>query len=158
LENGYPLNFIFETISNRLKKLLNNKTKKQNFENLNDEGYRGWFLILFILKLTEKFKNIANMLTAKLAFFSLHKLGKINKAQKDLLPLGCIKNIVYKINCKDCDATYIGQTKRKLSTRVGEHKKDINRKTSNHSVITEHRLDSNHDFDWENPIMLDKEK
>jgi len=50
------------------------------------------------------------------------------------------------------------QTKRKLSTRVGGHKKDITRKTSNHSVITKHRLDSNHDFDWENPIILDKEK
>jgi len=37
-------------------------------------------------------------------------------------------------------------------------KKNINRKTSNHSVLTKHRLDSNHDFDWENPIILDKEK
>jgi len=62
LENGYPLNFIFDMISNRLKKLFNNKTKKQNPENLNDEGYRGWFLIPFIPKLTDKFKNIANTL------------------------------------------------------------------------------------------------
>jgi len=83
LENGYPLNFIFETISSRLKKSFNNKTKKQNFENLNDEGNRGWFLIPFIPKLTEKFKN---MLKTKLAFFSLHKLGSIIKVQKDPLP------------------------------------------------------------------------
>jgi len=41
---------------------------------------------------------------------------------------------------------------------VGEHKKDINRKTSNQSVLTEHRLGSNHEFDWENPTILDKEK
>jgi len=98
------------------------------------------------------------MLKAKLAFFSLHKLGRIIRAQKDSLSLGCSKNVVYKINCKDCDATYIGQTKRKLSTTVDEHKKDINKKTSNHSVITEHRLNSNHEFNWENPIILDKEK
>jgi len=98
------------------------------------------------------------MLKTKLAFFSLQKLGRIIRAQKDFLPLGCVKNVIYKINCKDCEATYIGQTKRKLSTRVGEHKKDINRKTSNHSVISEHRLGSNHEFDWENPIILDKEK
>jgi len=68
------------------------------------------------------------MSKAKLAFFSLHKLGRIIRSQKDSLTLGCNKNVVYKINCKDYDATYIGQTKRKLSTRVGEHKKHINKK------------------------------
>jgi len=96
------------------------------------------------------------MLKAKLAFFSLHKLRRIIKAQKDPLPLGCIKNVVYKLNCKDCDVTYIGQTKRRLNTRVNTKKILIGK--SNHSVITEHRLDINHDFDWENPIILDKEK
>jgi len=43
LGDGYPLNFIFDTISTRLKKMFNNKTKKQNPENLNDDGYRSGF-------------------------------------------------------------------------------------------------------------------
>jgi len=155
--NGYPLDFIIDTISIRLKKLLNEKTRKQN-ETLNEDGYKGWFLIPFIPKLNGKFKNIANTLKSKLAFFSLHKLGRIIRAQKDTLPLGFNKNVVYKLNCKDCDASYIGQTKRRLNTRVMEHKKDISKKTVKHSVITEHRLQFNHDFDWDNPTILDKEK
>jgi len=68
------------------------------------------------------------MLKAKLAFFCLHKLGRIIKAQKDLLLLGFTKNVVYKLNCKNCDATYIGQTKKRLNTRVVEHKKILIRK------------------------------
>jgi len=52
---------------------------------------------------------------------------------------------------------YVGQTKRKLNTRVAEHKNNI-KKTSNHSVITEHRLEFHHDFDWANPKILDIEK
>jgi len=32
-----------------------------------------------------------------------------------------IKNNVYKIRCKNCDASYIGQTKRQLQTRVKKH-------------------------------------
>jgi len=62
------------------------------------------------------------------------------EAQKDYLPIGMNKNVEYKLACKNCDVAYVGQTKRKLNTRIAEHKKDINKKTSNHSVITEHRI------------------
>jgi len=33
--------------------------------------------------------------------------------------------IVYKINCKDCDQVYIGQTKRYLETRIKKHRRNI---------------------------------
>jgi len=82
--NGYPPQFIFGTISRRLKILFNKRIKKQNIDNLNDEGRKGWFLILFIPNMTEKFKNIANILKIKLTFFSLHKLNRIIGAQKIL--------------------------------------------------------------------------
>jgi len=64
---------------------------------------------------------------------------------------------VYKLYCKNCDVSYI-QTKRRLNIRILEHKKDINKKTANHSVITEHRLEFGHEFDWDNPKIVDKEK
>jgi len=94
----------------------------------------------------------------KLAFFSLNKLGRIIKAQKDRLMLECNKNVVYKFSCKNCDSTYVGQTKRKLNTRLTEHKNDIKKETGKFSVVTEHRLEKDHDFDWDNPKILDKEK
>jgi len=47
------------------------------------------------------------------------------------------------LSCKDCDATYVGQTKRKLNTIISEHSRDINKKTGKHSVITEHRINNN---------------
>jgi len=40
-------------------------------------------------------------------------LDRIIKPQKDRLPDYSKKNVVYKISCNDCDATYVGQTKRK---------------------------------------------
>jgi len=39
-----------------------------------------------------------------------------------------------------------------------EHKNDINKKTGKHSVISEHRLQKNHDFNWDKPEVLDSEK
>jgi len=62
-----------------------------------------------IYKLIDKFKNIAKILKTKLAFFSLHKLNRIIKAQKDYLPTGMNKNVVYKLTCKNCDVIYVGQ-------------------------------------------------
>jgi len=115
-----------------------------------------WFHLF--INWTEKFKNISKILKTKLAFFSLHKLNRIVKSQKDKLPIGMNKNVVYKLTCKNCDVAYVGQTKRKLNTRIAEHKKDINKKTSYHSVITEHRIEYDHKFDWENPKILDIEQ
>jgi len=66
------------------------------------------------------------------------------------------RNIIYKIAYKECDATYIRQ-KRKLKTRITEHKNQI-RRTNNVSVITEHKLSKNHEFDWENVKIIDRER
>jgi len=124
--NNYPLQFIFDTIYMRLKTLIYKRSKKQNIDNLNDDGKKGWFLIPFIPKVTENFKHITNISNSKLAYFSLHKLGWIVKAQKHSLPIESNKNVIYKLACKRCDASYVGQTKRKLSIRVLEHRNDIN--------------------------------
>jgi len=52
----------------------------------------------------------------------------------------------------------MGQMKRKLKTRWLEHKLDINKNTGNSpTVITNHRIQYNHNFDWNNVKILDKE-
>ncbi|EZA51358.1 hypothetical protein X777_10007 [Ooceraea biroi] len=51
----------------------------------------------------------------------------------------------------------IGQTKRCLVTRVSEHKRNINGSSEKYSVLTDHRLSLNHDFDWTNSTVLHKE-
>jgi len=67
------------------------------------------------------------------------------------------RNVVYKIECKNCNATYVGQTGRKLKTRIQEHRRHINSASDTRSIITDHRLLFNHDFDWENVKILDRE-
>ncbi|EZA49820.1 hypothetical protein X777_11800 [Ooceraea biroi] len=66
-------------------------------------------------------------------------------------------NVVYKISCCDCEASYVGQTKRQLSTRVNEHKKDINKKSGSPSVISTHRMNFGHNFKWNDVQILDEE-
>lgn len=64
--------------------------------------------------------------------------------------------VIYKISCYDCNATYIGQTKRLLRTRITEPKKDIDR-IGTPLVVFCHRLDSNHRVDWKGVSILDTE-
>lgn len=86
-----------------------------------------------------------------------NKLNTFIKTGKDINDVLTHCNVVYKISCAQCEATYVGQTKRQLATRIKEHKYDINKKCGSPSVITEHRLKHNHDFDWDNIKILDEE-
>jgi len=66
-------------------------------------------------------------------------------------------NIVYKIHCNNCDASYVGQTKRQLKTRTKEYFNNIKLDESRHSVITQYILEFNHSFNWNDIKILDSE-
>jgi len=54
--------------------------------------------------------------------------------------------VIYKISCKNCDISYVGQTKRQLKTRL--HVSDINKKSKSPSMISNQRIEENHNFKW----------
>lgn len=88
------------------------------------------------------------------------KEDNIIKAHKEKLPINK-KNIVliYKLKCKNCTATYVGQTKRKPSTRINKHQKSYsNNRRNKPSVIDEHIMKLNREFDWDNAINIDNER
>lgn len=60
---------------------------------------------------------------------------------------------MYRISCKDCDASYVG---RPLRTRISEHCNYIKRNIIQHLVITIHRL-LNYELNWDKMDVLDKE-
>lgn len=45
---------------------------------------------------------------------------------------------------KNCNASYVGQIKRKLKTRMKEHINNIKLEESKHSVVSEHITEYNH--------------
>jgi GIY-YIG catalytic domain len=67
--------------------------------------------------------------------------------------------VVYKIGCSDCDQFYIGETSKKLYTRVGQHQSDYKRRNTPgpKTALTNHTIDHNHRFDFENASILDRE-
>jgi hypothetical protein len=77
--------------------------------------------------------------------------------------------VVYQLNCigdqvlgQSYNKVYIGETKRKLSVRIREHKRDdVNRtKPGNKTAIIQHSNDAKpakHTFDFESPLILNSE-
>ncbi|KYN44212.1 hypothetical protein ALC56_01334 [Trachymyrmex septentrionalis] len=89
----------------------------------------------------------------------MNNLNRFIKTGKDKIKKDETSRVVYRINCKDCDYSYVGQTKRKLKTRIKEYINDIKKKTVNSlSVISSHRIETDHEIDWPNTKILDSER
>jgi len=165
-ENGYPLTMFFETINKRLKTLFTTKLasdkKDEMVPDLNgetdpEEKKQHFYVIPYMRSISEIIASLIRKLKFTVGFRILNKIEKIVRIQKDQTEYTKKSNIVYKISCKDCDATYTGQTKRQLQTRVKEHYNNIKLDSTKHSVISEHILKYNHMFDWNNVKILDTE-
>ncbi|KYN09092.1 hypothetical protein ALC57_18803 [Trachymyrmex cornetzi] len=141
LLNDFPLKFIFENIKKRINSIIINP-RQQNCNNDNTLRNKiNWFTIPYIEGFSDKFKNTVNGKDFRLSYFSINKMNNFIKVHKDPLPKESKRNVVYKIKCNDYDSTYVGQTKRKLKTRINEHRSHIRWNTSSRSVITDHRLE-----------------
>jgi len=77
----------------------------------------------------------------------INKLSSLIKDQKDKLPTYSRSNIV---NCQECNASYVGQTKRLLKTKISEHRNTLI-EISQHSRLSQN-IEQNYEFDWNNVI------
>ena len=59
---------------------------------------------------------------------------------KDPLPELQRRDVVYKIPCATCSSSYIGQTGRKLSQRLDEHRRAVRQADFNSSALAEHDM------------------
>jgi len=165
LDNGYPLDLIFDKIDTRIKKIFLNKVHSDmnnsilpNKKNDTDlETNKKFFVIPYMCGISETVASLFNKSVYTVGFKGLNKLDKIVRVQKDYTEHSHKNNVVYKINCKNCDASYVGQTKRQIRTRIKEHYNNIKTDKSKHSVITEHIINFNHNFDWDNIKIMDTE-
>jgi hypothetical protein len=62
-------------------------------------------------------------------------------------------NTVYKINCKQCSASYIGQSSQPLFKRLRQHKDAVSQHDLNNGIAV-HHIHEGHHPDLDNPIIL----
>jgi hypothetical protein len=72
---------------------------------------------------------------------------------KDKVPINENPGAVYSIPCSSCSVQYIGETMRRLNTRVKEHVRDIKYR-KNTTALSDHALQTGHGFMFDQSKVL----
>ena len=166
LRNSFPFKTIKKTIDNKIHSLRNNINeissvpRKKIYLSIPFIDKRSNFhLNKDIQDLIRRFYPQINLNIIFRNDFSIQNFFPY----KDKVPVNILSNIVYKFKCEQCDATYYGETKRHLQTRIAEHKGiyPITGKSvpnPQNSKIMEHAIDKNHPIKNQNFSILFKSK
>jgi hypothetical protein len=161
-KNNYPLKVINRVISKsiHMTKLSNNNNNyTNNSKEKTDSMYIGH---PYVPHLSPALQNVIRQDTPNIqvAFRPVSKIGQtIFTNTKDKQDKMSKSGIVYKIDCKNCDKSYVGETSKKLMTRLHRHELDVlnKEKSGPKTALVQHTLDTKHNFDFENPQILDNE-
>ena len=100
-------------------------------------------------------RRICRRFDIKVAFKSGQTLRSQLSRVKDRLPTMMRSSVVYKIPCT-CGKVYIGETTRRLETRVREHQNACRRGEFDKSAIAEHAWTDHHPILWDDISVLDR--
>ncbi|KER31053.1 hypothetical protein T265_02616 [Opisthorchis viverrini] len=141
--NGYPRNFI--------KRSLKKKTPQPRQQ---QEQATRRVVLPYIRNISE----LATRLLAQKGIFVAHKpnatLRKLISRPKDNPDKTKKNSVIYQLNCDNCIKFYVGQTGRRLCTRIKEHNAAV-RRHDPLSLISIHEDQEGHKFNLENAEILE---
>ena len=114
-------------------------------------------VIPYINELNPTISKFFNKYNTEVLNNTINKWNCFIKLGKDVCSKNEKTNVVYRINCNECTATYVGQTERRLNIRVNEHMKKCANKDRGSAIYT-HMEDANHKFNFNNVKFLHTEQ
>lgn len=160
--NNYPKNLV-----NRVICETKNKNKQSNSKLIkntsNEVSYIKYCKFPYISNLSDKLNFLFNKNSdsnCKLVFYNIKTTNTLFSRLKDKTLPSEESNLIYKIDCKNCEKCYIGQTKQFLQKRLKQHEYDCKITNCNKlekTALALHHFTDNHQFDFKNAKILDKE-
>ena len=99
-------------------------------------------------------RGVCHQFNIRVAFRSGCSLRSVLTRVKDPLPPDLQSKVIYKVPCS-CGKAYIGETTRRLETRLREHKDACRKQLTDKSAIAEHAWNSHCPIKWEEASVLD---
>ena len=112
--------------------------------------------IPYVKGVAEPISRILRSTSVQVAMKPQQTLRQLLVRPKDKLKPEEKSGVVYKIDCEDCSASYIGQTGRQLSVRIKEHRRATEKGNTLDSGIAEHVAHTGHGINW-NAQVLEQE-
>ena len=133
------------------RKELTNATKEAN-------EYIGHVNLPYVKGTGEILRRIFQKHKIRCTFYSSDTLWNKLSHPKDPVDSNQQNNVVYKIPCSDCNAVYIGESKRTLDQRVKEHERAVRNGDIDKNEIADHSWKHDHKFDWNKKSIIDREQ
>ncbi|BHF79413.1 hypothetical protein SprV_0702253300 [Sparganum proliferum] len=141
MSNGYPRNFIERgRQAGPSRRLVTERPKI-------------WRALPYIDGVSEAVSRLLRPLGIGMAHRPESTIRHLVMRPKAPLPPGETTNVIYRIQCNSCEANYIGETGKRLQTRVGEHMRAV-RRMDPLSLVAEHCADSGHTFAFQHVKIL----
>ena len=91
----------------------------------------------------------------KVVFRSGRSLHSMLTKVKDALSMEKMSKVLYQIPCS-CDKAYVGETVRRLETRMMDHRDACQKGALEKSALAEHAWESHHPIKWEETTVVDQ--
>ena len=106
---------------------------------------------------SEKLRRILRSHKIRSTFYTENTLRKLLCKPKDRVATEDKNNIVYEIDCSNCEAVYFGESKRSLKSRSDEHKRSVRNCNCDKNEIAKHCWEADHNFSWDQKKIVDRE-
>ena len=125
-------------------------------EPLPEEGRRPPLVMLpYTEGVSEDIRQVCRKFGMKVVFKSELSLRSMLTKVKDTLALEKKSKVVYQVPCS-CGEIYIGETLRRLETRMKEHQDACQKGTLEKSALAEHAWENHHPIEWEETTVIDQ--
>ena len=112
--------------------------------------------LLYVEGTSEKLWRILRFHKIRSTSYTKNTLHKLLCKPKDRVATEDKNNIVYEIDCSNCQAVYFGESKQSLKSRSVEHKRSV-RNCGCDNEIAKHCWEADHNFNWDQKKVIDRE-
>ncbi|XP_044754449.1 uncharacterized protein LOC123313571 [Coccinella septempunctata] len=153
-DNGYPNRLLQNLLNTDHYPIIREEREE---ENQDPEASIKFGSLPYIRELTpELLKLLRPHVNMKIGKYNMVTNRQFFKTSQDKIDKNKRKNIVYKINCRHCPLTYIGQTSQSLGRRMTLHRSD-SRLRPERCALARHVNSTDHQMDYESVEILDQE-
>ena len=157
-ENGYQESII----SKVFKRITNNHCLPQSQQltqvtDIQEEEIRMNINLPYVERTSESLWRILRSHKIRSNFNTESTLSKLLCKPKDRVTTEDKNNIVYEIDCSNCEAVYFSDSRRSLKLRSDEHKRSVRNCNCDKNVIAKHCSEANHKFSRDQKKVVDRE-